>query len=284
VVVRVLELEKGIVWTANVLLKNGKMIKKLANWLLNISEKKDQIQKVKVLKSEPFVNKYFAEAMEKGELETEPYIILSDGTEIYLSKLGSVSYENYLIATQEIPRQYEEFGLRREKLLSIHEQVRENVRQAQVIMHNDAIQAHKILENASNLILGLNSEVGFGSPVRQHIEQVMCFLNTKQMNPYIYDWSEKNELMYKILYEWELVKKKLIEIPIWILMGLENPYNIDSWYYLHKELMERPEIKLQLVTLQRNVLADLKEQKEMSKGIIQEFMILQELVKIGSEP
>jgi hypothetical protein len=260
------------------------MIKKLGNWLLNTSEKKQQLQKAKMLKSEPFVNKYFAEAMEKGEIETEPYFKLSDGTEIYLSKLGSVSYENYLIATQEIPRQYEEFGLRREKLLTMHDQVREGIRQAQVIMHNDAIEAHKILETASNLILGLNAEVGFGSPVRQHIEQVMCFLNTKQMNPYAYDWSEKNELMHRILSEWELVKKNLIDLPIWIMMGLDNPYSIDSWYSSHRELMERPEIKMQLATLQRLGLADLKEQKEMSKAIIQEFMILRELTKISLEP
>ena len=260
------------------------LIKKLAYGLLALTKMSEKKAKAKELRKDVFVNKYFAEAMEKGEIEVEPYFCLSDGTEIYLSKLGSVSYENYLIATQEIPRQYEEFGLRREKLLTMHDQVRENIRQAQVIMHNDAIEAHKILETASNLILGLNAEVGFGSPVRQHIEQVMCFLNTKQMNPYIYDWSEKNELMHRILAEWELVKKNLIELPIWILMGLDSPYSIDSWYSSHRELMERPEIKMQLATLQRLGLEGLKEQKEISKAIIQEFMILRELVKLSYEP
>ena len=257
------------------------IIKKIAYGLLALTKKSDHKIKAAELKKDSFVNKFFAEAMAKGEMEIDPYFILNDGTEVYLSKLGSASYELYLMATQEIPRHYDEFGLMREKLLNVHAEVMKNIGQAQMMIESDGVEAFNLLKTATNLILGLGADIGFGSPVRRHIEQVMCFLHTKAMNPYAYDYDEKQELMSKVLLEWERLSFFLDRIQLWVLMGWDSPLAIDSWYSSHREIMERPEIKLQLAVLQRIGLEGLSKEKETSKEIITEYMNLSELVKIG---
>jgi hypothetical protein len=259
------------------------MFEKIGNYLLKLSSNKKRNVALDKLKKQTFVSVYFKQAMEKGEMETEPYFTLSDGREVFLSKLGSISYENYIMATQEIPIQYEQFGLRREKLLMIHEKAMNEIREAQVIMAGDPSVAHDHLATASNLIAGIGAEVAFGSAVRRHLEQCMCFLHTKDMNPYNYDYTAKQGLMYGILNEWDRLSFFLESLKFLTYLGFVEPSSTDSTDYLEmQELMDRPEIKLQLATLQRLGLQASSDEKEMSKEIISEFLITRKLLQIAS--
>lgn len=257
-----------------------KLFEKLGNYFLNLSVSKQKTEVVKKLAKEPYVNAFFKMAMEKGELELEPYFTLADGRDVYISKLGSISYENYIMATNEIPQQYEEFGQRKDKLVLMHSEAVKQIRMAQIELASEPFEAHEKLSNATNLLLSMGADIAFGSPVRRHIEQLMCFLHTKDMNPYTYDYSGKQELMNAILNEWNRLSFFLDSIQFLKLLGLETALNIDSDSSL-MEMMERPEIKLQIAMLQRLGLEASSDEKMLSKEIINEYMNLTALHKIA---
>jgi hypothetical protein len=103
------------------------------------------------------------------------------------------------------------------------------------------------------------------------------------MNPYNYDYLAKQELMYGILNEWDRLSFFLESLKFLTYLGFVEPSKTDSTDYLEmQELMERPEIKLQLATLQRLGLQVSSDEKETSKEIIREYMITRKLLQIAS--
>jgi hypothetical protein len=214
--------------------------------------------------------------MGEGMIEPSPLFVLANGEEVFKVKLDKATYELILIATQEIPKQYDEYGLRKEKFFMYAETVRTHLEEAKYLIREDVIKAQDEINFASNMLLSLSNDFAFGDKYREQLEMAICFLCTKSMNPYSYDYGAKQDLMNKILAEKDRLLPFIYRLPVMSLLNISQDLEATL---ANVSLTEKGTARGASKMLQWNILkiieqADFLTSKTTSQSIIRELETL----------
>lgn len=251
-----------------------KLLVRFAEWILKKNLKTEGIEKANSLTKEGFVNQYFARAMSEGNIEPEPLFTFADGTECFQIKVPRATFETLITAQSEIPKQYSEFGLRKERFYQFSEMIKDQIQQAKEEIRYNVVDAQDILTRCQDVLTSLNSDFAFGDLVREHLEISLCFLTTKDGNPFVYDYEEKTKLLEKVLAEKERIVPFIFALPILKLMGISDSLQENLKLVSETEINKRAEVKLQMNSLKIIELLNSRIENQKYSWISTELAIL----------
>ena len=260
-----------------------KLLIKIAHYILSRTEKKSLIEKVNSLTKEPFVNDFFKKAMGEGNIDPDPVFVLVDGTEVYQTKVARASYEVLIMSATEIPRQYSEYGLRKERFFQFSELIRDELQTAKELIRIDALESQDVITRCQDILISLNSDFAFGDSLRQNLEMALCFLCTKSENPYVYDYESKSILLNKILNEKDRLIPFLYALPFMNALNISDSLQNDLAIASSQTVKEGAAAKLQQNSLRIIDLLNLRTKNQKFSWISQELEILTKLEQVNTE-